>query len=110
MPHIAGSMRVKGFSPIDFENRFISAAFFTYCENGVTKHGVPNIGHIRCTSSNNSTSNSSSDSAFSPRFTRLAFIAACIPFRSAISEPIMPPGNPQPTSSEVIFELRGSIQ
>ena len=39
-----------------------------------------------------------------------ALMAPWKPFRSAIIEPIMPPGRPQPTSREVILALDGLIQ
>ena len=65
---------------------------------------------IQCTSSNSCTSNSSSLNSFSPFLRRLALIAACMPLRSAISDPIIPPGRPQPTSRDVISAFFGSIQ
>ncbi len=40
----------------------------------------------------------------------VALIAPWKPLRSAIMEPIMPPGRPQPTRREVILALDGLIQ
>ena len=91
-------------------SRFISAVFFTYWLKGVTSGGYPRRGHTYSTSLNSLSISPSRVLSGLPLARSEALIAALKPLRSAIIEPIIPPGSPQPTSSEVILALLGLIQ
>ena len=84
--------------------------FFVYCENGVTNGGYPTRGHTYSTSLNNFTSISSIVSSGSPFWARSLSIIFLMPPRSAIIEPIMPPGSPQPSSRLDMCLLAGLMK
>ena len=68
------------------------------------------MGHTYSTSSNSMTSKSSrlSSGSFLPR--SIMLMPECTPFKSAIMEPIMPPGKPHFSKSEDICLLVGSMK